>query len=386
MSKKVRAWIFFRCVLLFLVGFHHHAFPADLPHSTKEMISKLKLDPSLLTNIERELRVPAEWVSKAKEEGKLRILSTSSAANPQEMGTFYAPFRERYPFIDIEQSGASLEVRVVRTLLAYKRGKVLADIVADLEDSLEEYKNANALEDLRNIPGWGAVPDGVKDPSGQWVSPGVRYYCMAYNTKLVDRKDLPARWEDLLQHPRWRGGNLALVGRPERWVVNLWATNGEQWVRDFLRRLFTEVKPQRRKEGLNASLGLLAAGEYHAVIPSQSNLVYQKVVEGAPLGFNCPEPVPVTKSEIVILKGASNIHAARVFVNWLISSEGQISQFFARNVAPSHKDLMRVEFVAFAEQILGKKHSYVEPTFGLATLPKLQELWKSLWLAGRQQK
>ena len=363
-------------LLAFLLVADQVAFPAPLPKSTQEMVKKLKLDPNILADIDRELQVPADWIEKAKKEGKLRVLS------PSQTKLLYTPFKERYPFIAVEYSGASREDRSVKTLVAHKSGRVLTDVLTGVGGTFYMFKQANALEDLRPIPAVKNSSEGAKDPHGLWVGADTRYWCMAYNTKLVKKEELPKRWEDLLANPLWRGGNLALGNRPNLWALQLWKAKGESWTKDFLAKLFTELKPQLRKEGNSARVQLLAAGEFHAVIPAAEFNTYQMVLNGAPVGFSCPEPVPVSVEETVILKGSPNIHAARLFINWLLSKEGQIAQFASSYTPPVHKDLMRPEFIPFAEQILGKEVSYRDPGLELEVLPKLTEFWNSLWLRG----
>jgi len=119
----------------------------------------------------------------------------------------------------------------------------------------------------------------------------------------------------------------------------LWNTKGESWTRDFLMKLFNDVKPQRRKEGTNAILELNIAGEFLGAIPAATYRVKQKADAGAPISLVCPEPIPLMVNEWVILKGTPNLYASRLMINWLLSKEGQISQFGAENAIPVHKDL-----------------------------------------------
>src|SRR4030095_8042135 len=88
---------------------------APLPKSTDEILKKLKLDASTLANIDKELEVPKAWLDGARKEGKLRIFSTF---DPGQQEALARPFKEPYPFINIEYSRASHEDRAVRTLVA----------------------------------------------------------------------------------------------------------------------------------------------------------------------------------------------------------------------------------------------------------------------------
>jgi iron(III) transport system substrate-binding protein len=353
------------------------AASAVLPKATEELVKKLKLEPSTLANIDKELEVPKAWLDGARKEGKLRILSTF---DPGQAEALVRPFKERYPFINIEYSRASHEDRAVRTLVAYKNKKIVSDIITGLGGSYFMYKEIGALDDLRMIPNIRNNPPETVDPEGLWVGMHMRYWCMAYNTRNLKKDDMPKRWDDLLTSPKFRSGNLALGNRPQLWALSLWKANGEKWAKDFLAKLFNEVKPQLRREGMNAMLELTAAGEFYASIPSAEYRTYQKQLDGAPVSYYCPEPVPVAVSEMGILKGAPDTNAARIFVNWFLSKEGQISQYAADYAPPVHKELQRREFVPFADEILHKKHAFRDPRIEVEIQPKLLAYWDDLWL------
>ena len=135
------------------------------------------------------------------------------------------------------------------------------------------------------------------------------------NTKRVNKADLPKTWEELLTNPRWHNGTLGLSNSPASWLLSLWGVKGEKWAKDYMTRLFTKVRPQLRKEGQNASMGLVAIGEFDAVIPASTRraLEYQK--RGAPVGFHCPTPVPAGVTQLVILRGNPYPNATRQFTH-----------------------------------------------------------------------
>ena len=381
MAEKKGKNIVFLCFLGFLLILAREGFSAPLPKLTQEMLKKLKLDPSILAGIDKELEVPKDWIEKARKEGKLRVVTTP--ITPQQSRLLISLFKERYPFIAIEILGASQRGRVVKTLMAYKGGRVLWDVVNSIGGELKGYMEADALEDLSSIPNVKNLLPGAKDPNGLWAGLSEIYWCIGYNKRLVQKRDLPKKWEDILTNRKWYGGNLGLVNLPQLWVTSLWKAKGEHWTKNFLTRLFTEVKPQLRKEGATGSLALAAAGEFHAVIPSNQKRTYELASRGAPVGFTCPEPVPVSVGSAVLLKRSANPYAAKLFLNWVLSKEGQIAQYAAWYATPVHKDLRRPEFYPYADEILGKEVSFRDPSFELQVFPTLREFWTNLWFAER---
>ncbi len=382
MAVKKALSIFCFLLLVFLIV-PYSAFSASLPKATKQFLKKLKMDPSILSDIDSELQVPKGWIEGAKKEGKVRLLST---LDPRQARDIFKPFKERYPFIATEYSRASHEVRAIKTLIAFKSGRYVTDIVTGIGGSYFLYEEAKALADMRDIPNWKNNPKGTKDPNGHWVGMHLRYWCMAYNTKKVKKEDLPKTWDDILTNPKWRNGDLALGNRPQLWALMLWKANGEEWTKNFLTKLFAEVKPQLRKEGMNAMLELTMAGEFYANIPAGGYRARQKKDRRAPVGWTCPEPIPVAVSEMAMLKGAPNSNAARLFINWFLSKEGQLAQYAANYAPPVHKDLQRKEFLPFPDAILGKKISFRDPAIEVDIQPKLLKFWEDLWLRGGGKK
>ena len=79
---------------------------ADLPKATQKAMGDLKLDASLLDGLDAELNVPKAWLDGAKEEKEVIV---SGTWEPREFRDMTAPFRERYPFINLryERAGTS---------------------------------------------------------------------------------------------------------------------------------------------------------------------------------------------------------------------------------------------------------------------------------------
>jgi len=355
------------------------SFATDLPDATRTILSDLKLNASILAGLDRELTVPDGWIAGAKKEGAFRI---TGSWDPSQFRAMTAPFVARYPFIKPSYTRGSFNDRAIRPLMAFKEGRYIADIVSGIGGAMPRYVEADALDDLRLLPNAGNVIPGMKNAEGRWIGIRIRYWCMSYNTNAVAKADLPATWDDLLTNPRWRNGRLALGNLPQLWMLPLWGQKGQAWAEQYLQTLFKVVKPQIRKEGSNALLSLVMAGEFDAAIPSADYRLARYVAKGAPIGWHCPSPVPSAISEMAILKGSPNIHAARLFANWLLSKEGQIAQFHADNATPIHKDLQTREFLSFPDEIAGKPLAFRDPALEDRD-DELLALWNPLWNQAR---
>lgn len=347
----------------------------DLPEPTWQVLKELKLEASALAGLDRELAVPQAWLDGARKEGTFRI---GGSWDPVQFRTMTAAFIARYPFIKPNYSRGNFNARAFKPLLAFQDGRYISDVVTGIGGAMQKYIAANALADLRDIPGSGNLRDGMKHKDGLWVGIRIRYWCMSYNTGAVKKEELPGTWDDLLSHPRWRDGKIGLGNLPQLWILPLSAAQGDEWTTAFLAGLFGDLKPQLRKEGANQLLTLVSAGEMDAAIPSGDHRIVQYMEKGAPLGWHCPEPVPSAISEAGIMRGNPNMNASKLFINWLLSKEGQVAQYAADDSPPIHKDMQTREFMPFPEQIVGKKIAFRDP--GLEEEhDELLELWNPYW-------
>ena len=357
---------------------------ADLPKATQKALAKLKLDASLLKGLHAELKVPQAWLDGAAKEKEVVILGTWSNRHFPKMT---ASFKERYPFVNLRYHRSGTSARGMKVLIALREGRVITDVTTSVANSYFLFIKSKALADLRELPGYRNVAKELSARDGTWAAHKLSFRCMAYNTDKVKKADLPKTWDDLLSNPFWRGNKIALSNHPNAWMLNLWGGKGEKWGADFTRRLFETVRPQQRKEGMTATTALTVAGEFYANIPSPEWRAKIYVTKGAPLGYHCPTPVPVTLSQIVMLEKAKNKNGARLFVNWILSSEGQLMQYAKSFAVPVHKALRSPRFLAFAETIVGKPQIIRDDAMlGSDMHKRMLKLWKSQWTSPKGKK
>lgn len=355
------------------------ATAADLPKATQKALAGLKLDAAVLDGLDDELKVPQAWLDAAAKEKEVIIFGTW---NDREFSAMAAPFKERYPFIKVNYNRTGTAGRGVKVLVALNEGRVLADILTSIADATFQFIEMKALADLRDLPTFNSISSDYVAADGTWASFKLSFRCMAYNTEKVKAADLPKTWDDLLTAPIWRKGNLAISDHPNAWMLNLWGGKGEEWGQDFMRRLFQDVQPQRRKEGMTQMTALTVAGEFYANLPSPEWVAQRYKVKGAPIGYHCPDPVPVTLSQIVMLEKSPRKNAARLFLNWMLSREGQLLQYSETFAVPVHKDMQSEKFLPFADTIIGKPALVRSDALLGDNLQKtMQTKWNGYWSA-----
>ena len=257
-------------------------------------------------------------------------------------------FNRRYPFINVEYMEASTEVRREKVLFAARRGEAITDLISSL-GNLDDYIKAGVLMDLRDLPIWKRYPADLKQD--HFIAFVIKYWSLAYNKDLVSEKDLPRTWEDLLD-PKWKGS--IGVTRTANAVIFpvLWTIWGAERTTAYMRKLFS-ANAQFRSEGTNAVLKLTAAGEFKFMIPAMEYETFKNEQKGVPVGWVALDSLVAAADMIVILRSTPRPNAAKVFLNWLLSKEGQRAYSKATSIAPAHPEL-RGEIIAYPEKIREK--------------------------------
>lgn len=323
---------------------------------------------------DQELDLPDEWITGAKSEGALAI---NSRLDSDQWPIAIAPFKARYPYINVTNVTGTDET-VVKTLAEYKLGKVSYDIVLGSANQTADYKAANALVPLTFAPAYKEFPAALKDSNDMAIGQNMRFWGMGYNTNLVSPDDAPKDWEDLTD-PKFKG-KIAIVNRPSQFMLALWVDWGPEKATDYLNRFFAN-EPERRTEDIGAMSELLAAGEFPIAIPMGINQMQAVQAKGGPVAWNSPEPIEARPGCVFMLNGSKNPNAAKIYVSWLLSQEGQASNATAEVTVPTLPSLMQQGkyYGSFGPTLNAKQWHVVSAQEEAANLPALTEVWSKLW-------
>lgn len=353
------------------------AFAADIPAATQATLKELNLTAADLEGLDEELAVPQSWIDAAKKEGTLRVRLNLADRHFRKLNKVFVG---RYPFIKIEYTRGVGADRAVKPLLAFRAGRYITDVVSGFTGKYDDYMSAKALISLEDMPTWKNAPDSLRDPKGTFTSYQVVNWCTSYNVNKVKKEDLPKTWEELLNDPQWRGGRVGIGNRPQLWLAMLWTKNGGDWTRNYMNRVFSELKPQLRKEAINGLMKLASIGEFDLAIPSAGYRVKIQVKRGAPIAFHCPEPVPTSSSPVGIFRGTPQIASAKIFVNWLMSKEGQIALHASTGSRPSHIGLQELGGVLpYPDAVKGKKMAFRTLETLTRDMKPMYKAWNKAW-------
>ncbi len=261
-------------------------------------------------------------VSKARKEGKLRVITGLEASNK-----FTAEaFRKKYPFIDLHVENIRGTEQAQRNLLEVKSGAAKDwDIVRPVTDFYNEYLPYLWKVDLLGMAEQGvlAIPPAMIDPKNRNVLGLVsRFQVTAYNKNLLPPAQAPKTWDDILK-PQFKGKKFAVDIRPQE-IAALVPAWGLEKTLDFSRKVAAQQPIWVR--GGSRTLQAIVSGEVPLFIGPNYDSVreFQRKDPLGVLQFVIMEPVPVRMSaEQAILAAAKNPYAALLWLEHMASPEAQ---------------------------------------------------------------
>jgi len=227
-------------------------------------------------------------------------------------------FETKYPFIKTDTYRSTHEKILSRLNVEQKTGTYTADTVSVGEFETYHLKKMGFTVPYKS-PSASAYPEGFKDPNGYWTDLYDNLIVTAYNTARVKRDELPKRYEDLLL-PRWKG-RMVLDRNEDRWFANMLYLMGEKQGMEFMQALSKQDIAIRGGRGMVTQL--LGAGEYDLQIVAYWYRLYLMKKQKAPVDWIALEPSIVATHPISIINRAPHPNAAKLFIDFVLSEEGQ---------------------------------------------------------------
>ena len=321
----------------------------------------------------------AEWqrvIEAAKKEGQLSLYGGQEITHPD----IIAAFNKEYSFIKITSASGRAADMMTRIVAERRAEKYLADITASgpngprmlyLNKILDPIAPTFILPEVTDTSKWYGGKHWYADPEngylfmfeGTIVSSG-----LSYNTKLVQPDEIKSYW-DLLQ-PKWKGKLLAQDPRSAALatpVLILYHRAGLG--SDFLRRFYGESDVtlfRDRRQGTN----WLATGKFplchlcREIDKAQqqglpvNELPPEKLKEGGTVGGG-------GSSVIALINRAPHPNAAKLFINWYLSRQGQSIWQHVMNVKELEAsnsmrvDIPKDDVLADGKRVAGRNYEVI---------------------------
>ena len=282
-----------------------------------------------------------EWdglVKKAEEEGEVAIYATDSIGNAQLIWT---AFQKRYPKIKLIGTSVGRGSDLFPKLFSERRaGKYLADVFLAGPTAvhlnlypakvLDPMPPALVHANVTDLTKWWQGKHHYVDPEGQYnfmYESALYGPPLSFNTTIVNEKEIKSAW-DLVQ-PQWKG-KLA--------VLQLNATQGStalafvyhhpQLGPKFIERVYRDMEPTFFRD-LRQGTDWLSQGKFPICFLCRR--IDRAQMQGLPVAELDPYAVierpgiGAGSGAIVLMNRHPHPNAAKVFLNWFLSLEGQIA-------------------------------------------------------------
>lgn len=289
----------------------------------------------------------------AKKEGVVSIIGPQGS---ETRDALTQAFQKKYPDIRVElqsMAGNQIGPKLLNELAAGRNSTDL--LITGTTTALEALLPAKALVAIKP---WLSGPN-TQDPS-KWRGGKLTFsdeaqsynlvfsaYVKApfiYNSQLVSGADFKS-WKDLLE-PKWQG-KIALkdpvgagggLGNSTLWYSH------EALGKDFMRKLFA-LKDLVMPRDDRQLLDFAARGKYPIAIGPSDVLTNELIARGLPLKHLNPETlkegtyITAGNGSLAIPRSAPHPNALRVYVDFLLSPEGQLEWSKAAGFASLRRDV-----------------------------------------------
>jgi len=322
----------------------------------------------------------ASVIEGAKREAKLVIYTGVERAAAQVLVN---AFKSKYPFIAAETVRASSSKLATRLDAELEANRVGGDVIEFsllyLTTSLQQ--RGELLQ--YDSPEYAKYPRQYSAP-GYWAASGVSNIIVLLNTRKIDEANIPQSWWDLAK-PFWKDkltiDNLEVSGTGYNWLTAIVNDASLGW-------RFIEALGKNRPGIERGHAGMaqkVAAGEY-AGAAEMSDFHLKNLRDAAaavPLRGVWPsEGVPSEPWTSAILKRAPHPNAARLFLDFLLSREGQSLYVQTMGWVSARPDVAPPEFREMPQGVKTLE-SNLSPDEALQVREQYVARWKQLWGLGK---
>lgn len=285
-------------------------FSAELRAQTEE---KTLEEINQLPEAERQARL----VAGAKKEGAVTWYVAMNRAFAQDL---INAFEAQYPFLKVNALTGGGGMLLNKVLTEHRAKAHIYDVFNTRSMTVNTLKKAGAIARYRS-PLRTLLRDGFADKEGYVNGIFATPLVYIYNSKLVNRKEVPTSVEDLTQ-PKWLG-KMAVDDESYDWLAALMDYYGEAKGLEFAAKVGQQQLQPRR--GSTLITQLIAAGEFLLEIDGHHQEAIAKRKAGAPIDYVFPQPFVPVKSLVPIYLSSRppHPHAAALMADFLMAKRGQ---------------------------------------------------------------
>lgn len=233
------------------------------------------------------------------------------------IGELKNAFAKANPDVKMDYQSAGAGKLMAKIAAERESGKVLADILWTSEvPDFYQLKEQGVLEPYKPAE-LAALVNPFSDYDGSFTAVRLGTLGVAYNTRLI--KEAPKSWDDVAK-PAFKGAfgiaNPALSGTAYMSVSLLAKKFGWEYIQAL------RANGAKMGKGSGQVIDDTASGDLLGSL-AVDYITLDKIGKGATLALVFPPEMLVIPSPIAIIKGSANVEAAKKFVDFVLSKDGQ---------------------------------------------------------------
>ncbi|HEY7240115.1 MAG TPA: extracellular solute-binding protein [Burkholderiales bacterium] len=300
-----------------------------------------------------------------------KSLTLYTSLAPTESGPLAQAF-EKKTGIKVELWRSISEKVVQRAITEARARRFTVDVVETNGPEMEMMAREKLFVEL-DSPYLADLPASAVPKHRLWIPDRMNFFVVAYNTAKVRREELPKDYLGFLD-PKWKG-RIGIEATDTEWMATLIKKWGaEAGLANF--RKLAELRPDVRK-GHVLLAELIAAGEIQVGLTVYNANAESLKRKGAPIDWVPVQPVVARPQGIAVARNAPNPKAARAFVDFVLSPQGQELLVSMGRVPASTK--VRTPLNDF-------EYTMVDPITALDEQEKWSRLWEELFVRGEPKR
>lgn len=253
-------------------------------------------------------------LASAAEKGRLMVYTSMKETL---IGSLRDGFAKKYPGIKFDYYSAGAGKLMAKIAAERQSRRIATDVLWTSEvPDFYQLKSQGLLQKYKS-PEAKYVVSPVVDHDYEFTPARLGTLGIAYNTSRVAKA--PKTWDDLLG-PEFKDGfavaNPALSGTAMVSIAMIEENLGWEYIEKL------KANGAKIGQGSGQVVDDTASGDLKACI-AVDYITIDKIRKGATLGFVYPPEMLVIPSPVAIIKGTPNLKAAQLFVDFLLSVEGQ---------------------------------------------------------------
>jgi ABC-type Fe3+ transport system substrate-binding protein len=328
-------------------------------------------NPVTYRGTDREQRL----VDGARKEGQVTVYS--SMIVDQALRPLIDAFQTKYPFIKAQYVRDDPPQQLQKIMAESRAGRMVADVLEST--GLEVPIRAADIDQPFWSPQIDAYDPGLLDPDNFWAPTRTSYLGACYNTNLVKPGEAPKSFADYLD-PKWKGKIAwsSTVAGAMLFITGVRNFMGEDKAFTYLQKLAQQAIVSIPSAN-RVVVDRVMAGEYSLCLDAFLHHPIISARKGAPIAPLPLDPVLTVVSSVMLPKTPPHPYAAMLFIDFLLSREGQqtlqrADYFPARLDVPASADLDQI-----VPRKIGLHENFISPIKMDADLPRSRELYLQLF-------